>query len=1265
MRKKLLLISAIIMCLIQVSIGQTDGVLIDYAGGVKDDKAVFQLNATDKGFLVPRVSLLSNGSPVTGTKPVGLMVFNVGGGFGPDGFYYWNGSTWIMVATGTGGTGYIQNQNASAQAANYWISGTSNSQGGYTSTSNPWGTSNSAFFPNGITTAATTNWIYGSTNYIGNAPSNGYGHQFNAASGNSSAWLAIGGGNVGIGTTSPGWTLDVIGNARVGANTGQNTLAALAVSAGQGSATTFRDIDLHGSWAANEGHAITASHATGASNIVGQIVFEHNSPGSRIKFGRLYHSGDQTTYPMELVSNGSNAILRMNNDAYDYFGPNSTWGAYLQVGGNGRVTTGASVAATNGNLHIDAANGGFATYINYYSANNTYINGAGANVGIGNTAGSAKLHVSGGGQILGTNGTSSNTRTLTILEDGDAQTNFGSYPGAWTSALQIQSNDPARYIWLSPISTGGNARMVSIGSDFEILPGNTLASTFYSSGDVTTARYHNAQYFNSSDNSVGSGVTGVMIKAGDNYLRTGTAAAVATFLNGTTTGPWIPNNGSGDWQIASSSTSTSYSVGSLELRESNFSGAGGTPPHLGMHWGGVVASNITIEGSGRIAIRDNPGTGYENFIAKDIVSYSYSGYGNVGGTGSASWHPSGIYSAGYNWLYGGINGGGGSATNFGDVRANIFYDYQNTGYYVDPNGTSEMNVFTRGTLARSSLNALQDNSPVTTRAAQGDAYRNGSMGWGQIDFNVMTNWGSGFIDSWSNPANAPGGSSHYTGIQSMHHTSQNSYNFYGFQMVTAGESANRYFLRNSWNVPRPWVEMIHTGNIGSYGDNLGNHTATTTLNMNGSAITNSANVYTSGWFRNTTNLNGLYNEAVGAHFYASAANIWNMGGGGTYPQLIFRDNHQSTIRGYVYSDGSGFGLLHSGGGWAIRTNPGMQELYDDTYMNRARPYITYDRDDASYYTDLNTWSRMWGVGTFYVRNNYDVTTDHPFGMYFANGMSTDYAIYRESGGWGYPYPDLRISFHTGIKLGAHWTYGGTRFYNNSDMATLIFSVGDGDNYTRVTSNGGSDGIAMGQIHGDNTNTIQTYIDGQWANRASYAGGCCNPLLLQPDVGMVAIGTGSANLGYKLHVNGNVLCTTLRSNGFIEPSDARLKVNIKPLGGALNKIMAMQGVTYNWNKELEQNKMLTDKLQYGLIAQELEKIIPELINTDEEGWKGIEYSHLVPVLIEALKEQQQTIENQKQLITGNTDDITFLKNYTKELEAKINTIAADKTATGNK
>lgn len=352
MKHKLLIIAIQFVVFSSVYAQNVNGLLFDATNtATRDASAAFEINANTNtpgsplygGLLLPRVALTgtTDAATISGAEAASLLVYNTAtvSDVTP-GFYYWNGSSWLRIISGNGS------------------------------------------FPTGSGTPNyLARWITSSTLGIGASYDDGT--------------------NLGVGTTAPGWKLDVNGNARIGANAGQNALGALAVSAGQGSATTYRDIDLHGSWAGGEGHAITASHATGAGNIVGQIVFEHNSPGSRIKFGRLYHSGDQATYPMELVSNGSNAILRMNTDAYTYYGPNSTWGAYLQVGGNGRVTTSASVAATNGNLHLDAADGGFATYINYYSANPTYINVNAGNVGIGNAAPGYKLDVTGNTRTTG------------------------------------------------------------------------------------------------------------------------------------------------------------------------------------------------------------------------------------------------------------------------------------------------------------------------------------------------------------------------------------------------------------------------------------------------------------------------------------------------------------------------------------------------------------------------------------------------------------------------------------------------------------------------------------------------------------------------------------------------------------------------------------------------------------------------------------------------------------------------------------------------
>ncbi|MEX2590306.1 MAG: tail fiber domain-containing protein [Chitinophagales bacterium] len=119
-------------------------------------------------------------------------------------------------------------------------------------------------------------------------------------------------------------------------------------------------------------------------------------------------------------------------------------------------------------------------------------------------------------------------------------------------------------------------------------------------------------------------------------------------------------------------------------------------------------------------------------------------------------------------------------------------------------------------------------------------------------------------------------------------------------------------------------------------------------------------------------------------------------------------------------------------------------------------------------------------------------------------------------------------------------------------------------------------------------------------------------------GNVSIG-GAIDNNYKLMVYGK-----LRTNGINETSDARLKKNVKTLENALDKIMALRGVNYEWKKEEYPERNLSDGIELGVIAQEVEKILPEVVDTDSEGYKSVQYSHLVPVLIEALKEQQALI-----------------------------------------
>ena len=93
----------------------------------------------------------------------------------------------------------------------------------------------------------------------------------------------------------------------------------------------------------------------------------------------------------------------------------------------------------------------------------------------------------------------------------------------------------------------------------------------------------------------------------------------------------------GNHEFAASSTGTGYSVAAIELRESNYTGSGSaTPPNLGFHWGGVVASNISMDSAGAITIRNNPGNAYENLRANNIYANGTNLVWHAGNDGSGS-----------------------------------------------------------------------------------------------------------------------------------------------------------------------------------------------------------------------------------------------------------------------------------------------------------------------------------------------------------------------------------------------------------------------------------------------------------------------------------------------------------------------------------------------------------------------------------------------------------------------------------------------------
>jgi hypothetical protein len=108
------------------------------------------------------------------------------------------------------------------------------------------------------------------------------------------------------------------------------------------------------------------------------------------------------------------------------------------------------------------------------------------------------------------------------------------------------------------------------------------------------------------------------------------------------------------------------------------------------------------------------------------------------------------------------------------------------------------------------------------------------------------------------------------------------------------------------------------------------------------------------------------------------------------------------------------------------------------------------------------------------------------------------------------------------------------------------------------------------------------------------------------------------------------------------SDRRFKQNVKPIASALEKITKLQGVTFTWNRKEYPQRFFTDAPQIGLIAQDVETVIPEVVLTDEEGFKSIAYDKLTAVLIEAVKEMKQEIATQTSLIQAQNARIKALE-----------------------
>jgi hypothetical protein len=223
--------------------------------------------------------------------------------------------------------------------------------------------------------------------------------------------------------------------------------------------------------------------------------------------------------------------------------------------------------------------------------------------------------------------------------------------------------------------------------------------------------------------------------------------------------------------------------------------------------------------------------------------------------------------------------------------------------------------------------------------------------------------------------------------------------------------------------------------------------------------------------------------------------------------------------------------------------------------------------------------------------------------------------------------------------GGTWTAWNT-IYNNGNLTNTLTSnyIPKWNGSTLVNSLINDNGSVITIDDGDTSRTlILNYNNsGDYSRIQSvHQSVAYTPLCLQTDGGNVLINSTTDNGTDKLQVNGSAFFNSnITATGDVtafQTSDKRLKKNINKLNNSLEIINKLNPVSYNWNKKAKElNSTKTDDKNFGLIAQELEEILPELVHNmyNEEKIKGIDYIQLIPFLIKSIQELNEEINKLK-------------------------------------
>jgi len=377
---------------------------------------------------------------------------------------------------------------------------------------------------------------------------------------------------------------------------------------------------------------------------------------------------------------------------------------------------------------------------------------------------------------------------------------------------------------------------------------------------------------------------------------------------------------------------------------------------------------------------------------------------------------------------------------------------------------------------------------------------------------------------------------------------------------------------------------------------------------------------------------GFFNVGVGTSALAATTDgIYNAATG----YLALQANN-----GGYYNAGFGARALHDNTEGANNTAVGGDALYGNLTgdNNAALGYqaLTFNE------TGANNVAIGTGAGFTADSDNANVSgSNNTFVGYNAGpGTTTQLSNASAIGA------NAVVSQNNALSLGCVNGVNGCSAYTNigigtaTPVKTLQLDRGAAENHIQITNDGtghtATDGLVVGLDASGGSYLFN------FDAKTMYIGTNGISQITIPATGNVGISNTSPS--YRLHVGSSSLTSGTQvarfqagastcdvvpgGTGFTCSSDRRLKKNIQGYSGALDAINQIDVKTYNMIDQRD-----SDQRQIGVIAQELEKVLPSLVQTDKQGYKSVSYAGLSPVLLQAIKEQQKEIDQLKKSSGG--------------------------------